>query len=336
MKTGQRNALYQVIPLETPFLVQIFPCYACNFKCSYCLYALPRHEHGYISDKTFMDFELYKSVIDDMAAAGWRLKMLRFAAIGEPLLHPQITEMVAYAVEKHVAATVDIVTNASMLTEKLAGELIAAGLSTLRVSLEGLSSGDYRKNCGVDVEFERIKEVIAYYYSCCGDSSIYVKIIDYMLEGDPGREKLFYDTFTPISHSIAVEHLTPSVEGIDYGKISEGTELSLTQDGNEIKGVNICPQPFYMIQVNPDGNLVPCCAVRYPGVFGNVTKTGITSAWNGNELNSFRKAMLMDVKKASEACVKCSLYRYGIYDEDILDGHEEQILDKMRRKQHEY
>ena len=329
MRTGQRTPLYQVIPLESPFLVQIFPCYACNFKCSYCLYALPRHEHGYISDKTFMDFKLYKSVVDDMATAGWRLKMLRFAAIGEPLLHSQIAEMVAYAVEKRIADTVDIVTNASMLTEKLADELIAAGLSTLRVSLEGLSSGDYRKNCGVDVDFECIKEVIAYYYSCCGNSRVYVKIIDYMLEGDSKRKKLFYDTFKPISHSIAVEHLTPSIDGIDYGKISEGIELSLTQDGNEIKDVYICPQPFYIIQVNPDGNLVPCCAVRYPGVFGDVTKIGITSAWNGKALSRFRKAMLMGVKNATEVCANCSLYRYGIYNEDILDGHEEHLLEKL-------
>jgi len=322
MKSGKRTPLHEVVPLKAPYLVQIFPCYTCNFKCSYCIYSLPRKEHGYISDKVLMDFSLYKNAIDDMAQAGWHLKMLRFAAIGEPLLHPQISEMVAYAVEKQVADTVDIVTNASMLTDKLSDKLIAAGLSTLRVSLEGLSSEDYRENCGVGIDFEQIKAGIAYYYNRCGNSRVYIKIIDYMFKKNTEREKLFYDTFTPISHAISVEHLTPSIEGIDYDKISDGMSFSLTQDGNKVKNINVCPQPFYMIQINPDGNLVPCCSMRYPGVFGNVIEAGVSNAWNGEALHRFRAAMLKGVRNASKVCAKCSLYKYGIYDEDILDGRE--------------
>ncbi len=331
MKAQNRTPLHEVLPLPAPYLVQIFPSYSCNFKCSFCLYALPKKEHGYISDKTLMDFELYKGVIDDMAAAGWRLKMLRFAAIGEPLLHPQIADMVAYAVEKQIADTVDIVTNASLLTQALSDKLIAAGLSNLRVSLEGLSAKDYKANCGVELDFEQLKANLRYYYEHCGNSRVYVKIIDYMLHNDAAREKMFYDSFEPISHSIAVEHLTPTIEGIDYDKIAEGAELSLTQDGNTLRNVSICPQPFYMIQLNPDGNLVPCCSMRYPAVFENVTETGIVRAWNSDLQNKFRINMLGGVKTVSEVCAKCSLYQYGIHDSDIIDGHEKKLIDRFKK-----
>jgi len=31
----------------------------------------------------------------------------------------------------------------------------------------------------------------------------------------------------------------------------------------------------------------------------------------------------------TELCAKCSLYRYGIYDEDVLDEHKIEILEKF-------
>jgi len=327
---SNRIELHKVIPLDSPLLVQIFPCYACNFKCVYCLHALPREEHGFISEKTIMDFDLYKRAIDDMSAAGYKLKMLRFAAIGEPLLHPHISDMVAYAVKKQLAERVDIVTNAALLTKNMSDELIKAGLSTLRVSLEGLSSEEYKKNCSVNVDFDAIKENIAYYFKNCGESRVYVKIIDYMLNGNAEREKLFYDLFSPISHITSIEHLTPTVARIDFGKITDGTiELSLTQDGNKINKINICPQPFYMMQINPDGNITACCSVKYPGIFGHVN-TGVATAWNGKIFTEFRKRSLLNGSAcSSEACSKCILHHYTTFNEDILDGHEEEILRRM-------
>ncbi|GHU79453.1 radical SAM protein [Clostridia bacterium] len=322
-----RTELYKVLPLANPFLVQIFPSYACNFKCEYCLHSLPRSEHGFISNVTHMDFELYKHAIDDMANAGWKLKMLRFAALGEPLLHPKIAKMVKYAVDAKIADTVDIVTNASLLTEKLSDALISAGLSTLRISLEGLCSEDYRKSCGADVDFERLRSSIEYFYKHCNDTEVYVKIIDYMLEGDSGRERRFNEMFAPISHRIAVEHLTPTVENIDYSQISNDSEHSLTQGGTELLPVNICPQPFYMMQINPDGNIVPCCATAYPIILGNTKTDGAANVWNGREFTEFRRKMLSGTS-GLEVCDKCTLYRYGVFREDVLDGHEDDLREK--------
>ena len=35
---GKRIILGEVLPLEIPFLIQIFPVYGCNFKCEYCFF----------------------------------------------------------------------------------------------------------------------------------------------------------------------------------------------------------------------------------------------------------------------------------------------------------
>jgi MoaA/NifB/PqqE/SkfB family radical SAM enzyme len=35
---GKRTKLADVLPLDTPFVVQIFPDYACNLRCNYCIH----------------------------------------------------------------------------------------------------------------------------------------------------------------------------------------------------------------------------------------------------------------------------------------------------------
>lgn len=112
---GKRTVLSNVLPLDTPYAVTIFPIYACNFKCNYCLHSLTGNARGHISDKISMDFDLYKKCIDDIATFPRKLKVLHFIGYGEPLLHHEISKMVAYAVEKKVADVVDIVTNGAFI-----------------------------------------------------------------------------------------------------------------------------------------------------------------------------------------------------------------------------
>jgi len=81
---GKRTKLADVIPLDTPFVVQIFPVYACNFKCCYCIFSIDKSKRGFISDKIVMDFDLYKKCIDEIALFPNKVKVLRFVGIGEP------------------------------------------------------------------------------------------------------------------------------------------------------------------------------------------------------------------------------------------------------------
>jgi len=73
----------------------------------------------YITDKTAMDFNLYKKCIDGLSKFPNKVKMIRFAGTGEPLLHKDIAKMVEYAVKMNVAEAVDIVTNGLLLEPDL-------------------------------------------------------------------------------------------------------------------------------------------------------------------------------------------------------------------------
>ena len=64
-----------------------------------------------------------------------------FGGFGEPLMHPNIVEMVEKA--SQVASRVELITNGVVLDANLAAQLIEAGLDTLWVSLDGASSESY-------------------------------------------------------------------------------------------------------------------------------------------------------------------------------------------------
>lgn len=322
---GKREALADVLPLEVPYLIQIFPVYACNFRCGYCIYSLDKKQHGYISDEVFMSMELFHKIVNDIKRTGKNIKMLRFAAIGEPLLHPKIAEMVAYAKQEKIADSIDIVTNAALLTHELSDKLIEAGLSRLRISLEGLSNEDYQKHSSVKLDFEKLIDNIQYFYEHSKETKIYIKIIDYMVQKEERKEK-FKKIFSSIAHDIAIEHLTPTIKEIDYDKLSNGMKTNKPQNGEVLQESQICPQPFYMMQINPDGNVVPCCSMKYPCILGNAKVEEIQKIWKGEAYNKFRRELLGGVKNIDEkVCSECKLYLYDMHKEDKLDKEVERL-----------
>ncbi len=64
-----------------------------------------------------------------------------FGGLGEPLLHPNLADMIARA--KGLGCRVEMITNGTILTERVSRELIEAGLDLLWVSLDGATPESY-------------------------------------------------------------------------------------------------------------------------------------------------------------------------------------------------
>ena len=321
---GKRTKLAEVLPLDTPFVIQVFPIYACNFKCNYCIFQLDKAKRGFISDKIVMDFDLYKKCIDDIAMFPNKVKVLRIVGIGEPLLHPKIADMIGYAVSKDVANTVEILTNASLLTPKMTDSLILAGLSRLVVSLQGTTKEKYKDVCGVDIDFEKFIENLRYFYNNKGNAQIYIKIIDCALDSKDD-EKKFYEIFGDICDTLAVEHTVPIHSSVDYKNILKNKDMSVTQFGLPVSEVQVCPQPFFHLQINPDGKVVPCYAFEYPGIMGDCNEQSVGEIWKGKKFQHFRRKMLDGIKNVCKTCAKCELIKYRLFPEDVLNNDAERL-----------
>ena len=323
---GKRARLADKIPLDTPYLIQIFPVYACNFRCSYCIHSVNVKKRGFISDKKYMDFELYQKTVDDLKQFPQKIKMLRFAGTGEPLLHPQLPEMIRYAADMDIAESIDVVTNGSLLTQELSDQLINTGLSRLRISIQGVSSKRYREIAGVDISVENFIENIRYFFEHKKKTKLYIKTID--IDMSMKEKKQFYTLFGSISDTIAIEYLSNATHHIDYASITS-QKLTTTQNGNLLLNAEVCPQPFYMMQVNPDGNIVPCCAMETAMVIGRVKSQSIIDIWQGKPLRKFQKLMLKRHRNANKICANCKNFRHGMFEEDLLDNHANLLLKKI-------
>ena len=322
---GQRTLLASALPLATPYMVQVFPVYACNFKCNYCIFTLPKSERGYVSDQKFLDFELFRKCIDDIKRFPDKLRMLRFAGTGEPLLHPKIAEMVALAAKADIAQSIDIVTNAALLTPELSRRLVEAGVNRIRVSIQGVSREKYLATTGTYAELDKIVSNVAHLYAIRGKVELYVKIIDSTL-ATPEDEQTFYRLFGDIADVLAVEHLLPASSLIDYSKIAGSAAMNKTQNGAAIAETDICPQPFYMLQINPDGVAVPCCGMESPLKLAQLADTSLVDVWQGATLNAFRSAMLSGKRCENRVCANCEQFRFAMFPEDVLDDSATRLL----------
>jgi Predicted Fe-S oxidoreductases len=325
---GARTILADVVPLKTPFLLYIFPIYACNFKCKYCIFSVDKKKRGFISDKTSLDLKLYKKCIDELEKFPSKLKVIRFVGMGEPLLHKDIAEMVRYAKEKDRADTIEILTNASLLSHEMSDALIQAGLSRLIISIQGTSKRKYFEVSGIEIDFDKFVENINYFYDHKKNTHLYIKIVDTALEDEEDRKR-FYQIFGNICDSLAVEHTVPIYPGVDYNQVLGDKELPFTQFGLPVSKVKICPQPFFTYQINPDGKVVPCFSLTYPEIVGDCNNESIYDIWNGKKFDQFRLKMLEGVDSVCETCSMCNIIKFRMSPEDMLEAAD--TKDRMKK-----
>src|SRR5436305_11987323 len=92
------------LPLPTvslPKFVQIEPVGQCNLRCQMCPIQF-RHD-GPSAGVAFMGYDQFTRLIDRFVG----VKELHLQGLGEPMMHPRLFDMVAYAVAKgiHVTST---------------------------------------------------------------------------------------------------------------------------------------------------------------------------------------------------------------------------------------
>lgn len=328
-----RIELKKVIPLGMPFAVHIFPSYYCDFRCCYCIHSL---DAGALSrllpEKRMMDMETYRNAIDGLDGFKGKLKLLNFAGHGEPLLNRYLAEMIAYAQRRNIAERIELVTNAHTLTESVSDALIGAGLDSIRISIQGITAAKYRSISNTEVDFNRLVEQIRYFYEHKQKCRVYIKTVDRALDSNM-EEQCFYEIFGNICDHIAVEHIVPTAGGVEYYK--QGYVFDRTQQGYVPQNIEACPMPFYMLIVEPNGNIRTCCAASYPILLGNVGGTTLFEAWKSDMLREFQEMQLADGRKVQPVCSVCKNPDYGIQPGDVIDDARKEILKRIRDLQEE-
>ena len=321
---GQRLILAESLPLNSPLVLQVFPIYACNLKCSYCHMSIPQGNREFVTDEPMLDEKLFDVWMSECQQFAKMIRVIRFVGMGEPLLHPKITDMI-YTVHKYcIAEKIELLTNGVNLNPNFAWDLPRLGLTKMIISVQGIRSEDYVMASGGKFDFDGFIRHLDHVYQYKRDMQIHIKGIDCTIDD----EQKFYDTFLPFCDTISIEKVGPIYRGVEDNKKNPlGDE---TQYKAKRQKVTICPMPFVSMQVNPDGKVVPCYATEYPCFIGDCNKESLFDIWHGEKLREFRLRMLDGREKASANCVSCKMIDHRMYKQDSLEGHGERLKEVYR------
>lgn len=319
-----RKKLAELLPLGTPLSLHIQTSNICNFKCNYCSQSLSSEAFKKLHvERIFMKMDVYTRIIDSLSTFYSPVKVLNLTGFGEPLLNKALPQMIKYAKDHAVCERVEIVTNASLLSHEMSDRLIEAGVDTVRISIQGIDPEKYLEISGVHVDMEAMREQIEYFHRRKAHTKMYVKILDAALRNS-AEEKTFLSMFSGICDEIAVEHLVPVMSGIDYTKFD--TEFDTGMQGYKNEEIKVCPRPFYMMVVDADGTIRPCCNYDPPMTLGNINDMTLSEAWHSDAMNKFRLMQLHQLRKNNPVCETCNTPIYGLHAEDNLDADADQLL----------
>ncbi|KMT22634.1 radical SAM/SPASM domain-containing protein [Clostridium cylindrosporum] len=322
-----RTKLSEVVPLKTPFTLFVFPTTFCNFKCNYCGHSLgfEKMKEKYNFQPETMSLETYKRIIEQVKEFPNKLKMLSLTGHGEPLINKNLPEMIKIAKEANIAERVEIITNASLLTEEIAKDLIDAGLDTIRISLQGVSSDKYKQVCDYNLDFEEFISNIKYFYENKKQCNVYVKIMDIALEKE--EEKRFYNLFSDISDRMYIEQCRPVYDGVKY---SDKALIVADRYGRVHEKREVCPLPFFMLGIFPNGDVEPCDTIYKPVILGNVQQDTLLSMWNGEKLKDFQTLQLKKKRCNNNRCSVCCAPDDVAHPEDNLDDETKKIISRLK------
>lgn len=320
-----RTKLEEVIPLETPFIINVDPADTCNFQCKFCPTGnrvLMRKTVG----RNFgsLDFDLYKKIIDDICEFDKPITVLRLYKDGEPFINRNMAKMVRYAKDKGCAKRIDTTTNAILLNPKTNLEVIDAGIDRINVSIEGINSQQYLEFSKAKIDFEKLVDTLTHLYENKKQCEIIIKINgDELSEDDKSK---FYEIFGDIADGVNIEHFMDCWPKFKPNGIKSNQDYGIY--GQEIKEVVVCPYVFYSFSINSDGSSSVCFLDwGRRQIIGDTKTQKVKDIWNSQKLREYQRMFLMRNRRSHPICGSCGQLSHG--QPDDIDNYAGELLDRL-------
>lgn len=294
--------------LRLPFNGQatIEPTNICNFRCPLCPTPKLKREKGILS------YENFKTMMKNFNLP---LKVVAFNWAGEPLLNPELFDIVHLAESKGIRTTLS--TNVSHL-DKYKYKVFESQLSVLKLAIDGATAETYSK-FRVGGNFDKVIEnaiEVCRIKKQHNFEKPYI-VIQLIVTKDSERE---IDSMKILAKSIGADQL--QLKSLSLGSLStqdmraerakdwlpEDKRLSRYRivDGKvEIRGRKaLCPWLRKTV-IYWNGDVGMCCH-DYEGtmVAGNILKKKFKDIWNSKRYRELRK---IAIRQESEVCQNCQV-----------------------------
>lgn len=249
---------------------------SCNLACVMCPRAAMRRPIRLMTLAEFRD------LAHGAVTAG--IPRLRLFLLGEPLLHPDLPEMIRCAKALGVPS-VEINTNAVALTPERSRELIAAGLDEIVFSLDGSDAASYEAiRRGGD--YAQVVENLEGFFRVRKEQGGHKPrgiIQTILMQPTAGQMTQFVQRWRPLADGVRVEAIR------EYHGLTGLSPFPLGVRGE----LRPCPALWSYLVVLSDLRVVPCCTdINGDLALGDVRELPLSQWWRHPRLQALRRAHL--------------------------------------------
>ncbi len=264
----------------------------CNLKCPLCPnQSLPEETKGYIPTG------LFKEIVDQVEG---KVHDLYLFHRGEPLLHPHLIEMIQYAQSRKLPCRIH--TNATLLSDRIARQILSADLEVFSFSFDGFNASTYERN-RYPAKFEKTLGNIRHFLLLKKESQKRKPATILQIMGvDQNHSTLELKAFISSLKSLGMDRIIFRRPHNWGGAISSPSESPEEQGGP----LFTCTFPWYALIIYWNGKVGPCPQDFFARmVVGDLNKNSIQEVWNGPEMQALRKKIKDREYQFLEPCRLC-------------------------------
>ena len=267
----------------------------CNLRCPLC----PNRDLA-PEQKGFLSWDLFQKVVDQ--AAG-KIHDLYLFHRGEPLLHPQLPEMVAYARERGVP--VRLHTNATLLTPAVAVRILEAGPALISFSFDGADPETYNRRrppASFQETLVRIEQFLQ--LKPKGKNHRMTSVLQVLASPRGGPQ----DSGDRSLRALAARLKSLGLDRVVVRRPHNwgGLIADAVPAAGANRPVGRCTFPWYALVVYWDGSVGPC-PQDFQGkmIVGRIADRSLSEIWNGPELTGLRKQIARRAYGHLPVCSRC-------------------------------
>jgi pyruvate-formate lyase-activating enzyme len=300
-----RHGFYGRLKPEFPSQINVDATEVCNLACIHCAHPLFKKSEHYRG--RLLDPDLNSRMVDEVRQYGRNhTQYIRYSSNGEPLMHPQIYDMIEYAVRRS-GVMVTLTTNGTLMNETRSQRLLSTGVDVIDISIDAFSPETYariRVNGNLHVTRENVLRLLQMARSSSSKTKV---IVSYIEQPQNVHETRDFEVFWRDSgaHYVVIRRLHSNA-----GIIRQIADCVKKENAGEPRYP--CLYPWERILLNARGYLSFCPVDWTHGSTipdADYRRVTIRDIWQGEFYRRLRLAHLSKDFADHAICAQCPDWR---------------------------
>lgn len=278
--------------LKGPFNLLIETTSYCNASCIMCPHRIMKRPQKVMEDKVF------DKIVERLKKEKMSVHKVYLNGFGEPFTDPHFIERVKKL--KSLGFKISFYTNASIMTEKIAKQLVDLKVDEVNISFNGVTAKQYQQVMKLD--FDKTVKNIEMFLKIKRDLKTQLPVIR------------ISSIITKENESDIKKHFANWEGKVDFVSVSQAHEWGGSVENKSehkfIKSDRVypCRSLWHTIAIDANGNFVLCCRdYESQFILGSILENSFADLNKNPVLNKFRKLHLeFNKNKLPKICQNCN------------------------------